>query len=123
MAILIGARQSRSVACVRVHTSSTSTANLTFAVGLAAAGFVLTPTSALGDGSALEASALEASALGDGSVLEASALGDGSALEASALGDGSALEASALGRDGSPLEASARAGEDGSVLQGERGGR
>ncbi len=49
--------------------------------------------------------------LGDGSVLEASALGDGSALEASALGDASALEASAHVR------------EDGSALQGERGGR
>jgi hypothetical protein len=43
-------------------------------------------------------------------------------LEASALGDGSALEASALG-DGSPLEASVRMQEDGSALQGERGGR
>ena len=39
-----------------------------------------------------------------------------------ALGDGKALEASALG-DGSVLEASACAREDGSALQGERGGR
>ena len=54
--------------------------------------------------------------LGDGSALVASVLGGDSALKASAL------EASALG-DGSPLEASAGAREDGSALQGERGGR
>jgi hypothetical protein len=42
--ILIGSRRSRSVGCVRARTPSTSTENLTFAVGLAAADFVLTST-------------------------------------------------------------------------------
>ena len=65
-------------------------------------------------------SALEDS-LGGGKG-EDPALGDGKALEALALGDGSALEASMPG-NGSALEASARAREDGSALQGERGGR
>ncbi len=74
--------------------------------------------SALGveDISALRVDSALEDSLGGGKG-EDPALGD-----VSALGDGSALEASALG-NGSALEASARAREDGSALQGERGGR